>query len=60
MKAKIENAGNICWWWEICYSNGVRAADSPLYTRRDNAIRGLRNFCDRISWAGCYELEIVG
>ena len=47
MKAKIQGSGDT-WWWEIFYSNGAGAVGGPLYTRRDNAIRGLKTFVEKM------------
>ncbi len=49
MKAKIEY--DSLWHryrWTIYFSNGSWACESAFYTRRDNAIRGLRNFVEKM------------
>ena len=48
------------YWWVILYSNGAVAAESPEYTRKDNAKRGLERFLanlksDFICGVGVYE-----
>lgn len=51
MKAKIRfDVIHRHYEWLIYYDNGAVAAKSPYYTRRDNAIRGLRNFLDKIEY----------
>ena len=48
MKAEIIK---MFWWyrWRIKAKNGVILASSQAYTRRDNAIRGLKEFIYKIT-----------
>ena len=49
MKAKIIEIGYKQFYqWKICYNNGAVATKVPFYTRRDNAVRGLRNFVEKM------------
>ena len=36
------------WVWRIKSRNGTVVSVGPYYTRRDNAIRGLRNFVEKM------------
>lgn len=51
MKAKIKRTmDGGSWIWEIYCSNGTLVCESFLYTRRDNAIRGLERFLDGVRY----------
>ena len=47
MKMKVEWLGKY-WMWKVFGNNGCFCCQSGSYTRRDNAVRGLKNFCRKL------------